>query len=47
LQRAHAAVVGSKQPPVEEAGSAATLGRERQARVIVIDRDGLVLTIGY
>jgi S1-C subfamily serine protease len=47
LQRAHAAVVGLEATAVEEAGSAATLGRERQGSGVVIDRDGLVLTIGY
>jgi len=47
LQRAHAAVVGLEATAVEEAGSVATLGRERQGSGVVIDRDGLVLTIGY
>ena len=47
LQRAHAAVVGLEATAVEEAGSAATLGRERQGSGVVIERDGLVLTIGY
>jgi S1-C subfamily serine protease len=47
LQRAHAAVVGLEATAVEDAGSAATLGRERQGSGVVIERDGLVLTIGY
>ena len=47
LARAHAAVVGLEATAVEEAGSAATLGRERQGSGVVIGADGLVLTIGY
>ena len=47
LARAHAAVVGLEATAVEEAGSVATLGRERQGSGVVIGTDGLVLTIGY
>ena len=47
LARAHAAVVGLEATAVEDANSAATLGRERQGSGVVIGADGLVLTIGY
>ncbi|HEX7437654.1 MAG TPA: S1C family serine protease [Caldimonas sp.] len=47
LARAHAAVVGVHATAVEEAGSVATLGSEREGSGVVIDADGLVLTIGY
>ena len=47
LERAQAAVVGVSSVTVEGAGSAATLGRERQGSGVVIGADGLVLTIGY
>ena len=47
LERAQAAVVGIQVEAVEGARSAATLGQTRQGSGIVIDDDGLVLTIGY
>lgn len=47
LQRASNAVLGVKAQAVEEARSNRTLGRERQGSGIVIDAQGLVLTIGY
>jgi S1-C subfamily serine protease len=47
LQRASDAVVGVRAVAVEDARSAATLGRMRQGSGVVIDADGLVLTIGY
>ena len=47
LQRASDAVVGVLVKAVEDARSAATLGRERQGSGVVITDDGLVLTIGY
>ena len=47
LQRAADAVVGVRARAVEDARSAATLGREREGSGVVIDADGLVLTIGY
>jgi len=47
LARANAAVVGVLSEAVDEAGSIATLGRLRQGSGVVIDNDGLVLTIGY
>ena len=47
LQRAQAAVVGVSSVTVDGAGSAATLGSERQGSGVVIGADGLVLTIGY
>ena len=46
-QRASAAVVGVQALAVDDARSIATLGRERQGSGVVIDADGLVLTIGY
>lgn len=47
LQRASNAVLGIKAQAVEEARSNRTLGRDRQGSGIVIDEQGLVLTIGY
>jgi serine protease Do len=47
LMRASDAVVGLRATAVDDARSAATLGRERQGSGVVIDADGLVLTIGY
>jgi len=47
LERAHAAMVGVFSEAVEEAGSIATLGQWRRGSGVVIDHDGLVLTIGY
>ena len=47
LERAARAVVGVTATAVDEARSNATLGRQRQGSGVVIDRDGLVLTIGY
>jgi len=47
LQRAHNAVVGLRAHAVEDARSAATLGRVREGSGVVIAREGLVLTIGY
>jgi serine protease Do len=47
LERAQAAVVGVRATAVDEAGSIATLGRDRLGSGVVIGPDGLVLTIGY
>ncbi len=47
LQRAHEAVVGIEVQIVEGARSAQTLGSERQGSGVLINDDGLVLTIGY
>ena len=47
LQRARAAVVGLRALAVEDARSAATLGRARQGSGVVIGNGDLVLTIGY
>jgi len=47
LNRAAAAVVGLRAQAIEDASSNQTLGREREGSGVVIDRDGLVLTIGY
>jgi S1-C subfamily serine protease len=47
LARASASVVGVRAVAVEDARSAATLGRARQGSGVVIDRGDLVLTIGY
>ena len=47
LAQAHAAVVGLRSVAVTDARSAETLGREREGSGVVIDADGLVLTIGY
>ena len=47
LQKAHAAVVGIEVEAADGARSADTLGRRREGTGVVIDADGLVLTIGY
>jgi serine protease Do len=47
LARANAAVVGVRTVAVDDARSIDTLGRERQGSGVVIDADGLVVTIGY
>lgn len=47
LQRAGAAVVGLRAQAVDDARSAATLGRARQGSGVVIGDGSLVLTIGY
>ena len=47
LQRASAAVVGLRVRAVDDARSAATLGRARQGSGVVIGDGELVLTIGY
>lgn len=47
LLRAMRSTVAVSTRAVEDAGSAATLGRERQGSGIVIDDRGRVLTIGY
>lgn len=47
LERARTAVVGVQVTAVEEAGSVASLGRDREGSGVVIGADGLVLTIGY
>ena len=47
LERAANAVVGLQAVAVSGARSASTLGRVRQGSGVVIDADGLVLTIGY
>lgn len=47
LQRAHRAVVGVQALAVDGARSASTLGRARAGSGVLIDPDGLVLTIGY
>lgn len=47
LERAANAVVGVQVVAVEGARSASTLGRARQGSGVVIDDQGLVLTIGY
>jgi len=47
LDRAAAAVVGLRTQAIDDARSNQTLGREREGSGVVIDRDGLVLTIGY
>ncbi len=47
LQRASDAVIGVRAVAVDDARSAATLGRTRQGSGVVIDAGGLVLTIGY
>jgi len=47
LARANAAVVGVRSTAVDEAGSIDTLGRDRRGSGVLIDADGLVLTIGY
>ncbi|MEO7151529.1 MAG: S1C family serine protease [Burkholderiaceae bacterium] len=47
LERARATVVGVQVTAVESARSARTLGTERRGSGVLIDADGLVLTIGY
>ena len=47
LREANAAVVGVRATAVDDARSVETLGRRRQGSGVVIDADGLVLTIGY
>ena len=47
LREADAAVVGVRATAVDDARSIETLGRRRQGSGVVIDADGLVLTIGY
>ncbi len=47
LQRAADAVVGVQVRAVENARSVRSLGRDREGSGIVIEREGLVLTIGY
>jgi S1-C subfamily serine protease len=47
LERASSAVVGVQAVAVDDARSAATLGRTREGSGVVIDSGGLVLTIGY
>jgi S1-C subfamily serine protease len=47
LTRAQAAVVGVETTAVDGARSAETLGSERRGSGVLIDADGLVLTIGY
>lgn len=47
LSRASDAVLGITALAVDDAHSNATLGRVRQGSGVVIDSDGLVLTIGY
>lgn len=47
LSRALRSTVGISTRAVEDAGSAATLGRVRQGSGVVIDERGHVLTIGY
>jgi serine protease Do len=47
LNRANAAVVGLRVVVAEDASSAETLGRARTGSGVVIDKSGLILTIGY
>ncbi|MGL6109527.1 MAG: S1C family serine protease [Rubrivivax sp.] len=47
MSRASAAVVGLRSASVDDARSAATLGRNRQGSGVVIGSGDLVLTIGY
>ena len=47
LERAANAVVGVQAVSVADARSASTLGKARQGSGVVIDEQGLVLTIGY
>ena len=47
LNRAAGAVVGLRAQAVDDALSIKTLGREREGSGVVIDAEGLVLTIGY
>jgi serine protease Do len=47
LNRANAAVVGLRVAVADDASSAETLGRTRSGSGVVIDKSGLILTIGY
>jgi S1-C subfamily serine protease len=47
LQRAHVATVGVRSQAVDDATSNETLGRRREGSGVVIEADGLVLTISY
>ncbi|MEK8048829.1 S1C family serine protease [Ideonella sp. DXS22W] len=47
LDRAREAMVGVQVTAVDDARSIRSLGRERAGSGVVIERDGLVLTIGY
>ena len=47
LNRANAAVVGLRVVVADDASSADTLGRARTGSGVVIDKNGLILTIGY
>lgn len=47
LARLNVATLGLRATAVDGAASIATLGRERQGSGVLIDADGLVLTIGY
>jgi len=47
LNRAAGSVVGLRAQAVDDARSNQTLGREREGSGVVIDGEGLVLTIGY
>jgi S1-C subfamily serine protease len=47
LNRAHGAVVGLRVAVGDDAPSAETLGRTRTGSGVVIDKSGLILTIGY
>ncbi|MBP6504020.1 MAG: serine protease [Rhodoferax sp.] len=47
LTRAHAAVVGIRVTVADGASSAESLGRQRAGSGVLIDKDGLILTIGY
>lgn len=47
LERASEATLGLRVEAVEDARSARTLGRQRSGSGVVINADGLVLTIGY
>ena len=47
LRTASAAVVGVQATAVDDARSIETLGRQRQGSGVVIDAEGMVLTIGY
>ncbi len=47
LSRASAAVVGVRVTAADDARSIATLGKERAGSGVLINKDGLILTIGY
>ncbi|MBC7608230.1 MAG: serine protease [Polaromonas sp.] len=47
MNKANAAVVGVRTTAIDGARSIQTLGRERTGSGVVIDSDGLILTIGY